>query len=99
MGLTMPLHDHPGMHVLLTVTKGKLLIATHTILSGRDQQLSRFPPQKSPRVALTCSREENTLTAGQCDLVDPVRNIHEIKALEDSQFVDVLFPDYAERDG
>jgi len=86
-GRELPLHDHPGMTVLLRVLAGRLEIRSFDWVPG------------SPGFA----RARPARTVGPrdcCDVLGPRDgNLHHLRALEDTAFVDLFSPYYDEEAG
>lgn len=78
-GQRIPLHDHPRMHVWMRVLTGRVQVASYTW---------RAPP--------LATRHTTILDPGApVWRVDPVvDNLHELLALDDLCFLDVLRPPY-----
>lgn len=90
-GASLPLHDHPGMHVF-----GRLLFGRMRVINF-DPMPEAPPPRRAPRGSF--------LATLRCDEVMGPRpmtyglgpgegNYHELHALEDTAFFDVLAPPY-----
>ncbi|PCJ21599.1 MAG: hypothetical protein COB02_03100 [Candidatus Cloacimonadota bacterium] len=85
-GNKMPLHNHPGMTVLLKPLWGHFLISNYDWCE--EFPFSGIAKQKS-----------NTVVNGStlCATVSPDQNnIHQMIALEDCAFIDVMSPPYNE---
>lgn len=83
-GGAIPLHDHPGMNVLMRVVLGRVRV-TSLDWVDRGALLAR------PSTVRELGPGDDVVDA------DPsVRNLHAIEALEPSAFLDVLTPDYAD---
>lgn len=83
-GGAIPLHDHPGMIVLMRVVLGRLRVTSLDWVERR---------------ALLARRAGARLVGAGDDVLaaDPTdRNVHAVEALEPSAFLDVLTPDYAD---
>lgn len=82
-GEALPLHDHPGMHVLTRVLRGRLELEVWDLPSPQPQLATPGP----------------TLTLGPEDLphltTPTVANVHGLRALEDAVFLDLFAPYYA----
>ncbi|HXU32623.1 MAG TPA: hypothetical protein VN851_18805 [Thermoanaerobaculia bacterium] len=86
-GRELPLHDHPEMTVLLRVLAGRLEIRSFDWLPDR-------PGLARPRPARTVG------PADRCDILRPRDgNLHHLRALEDTAFVDLFSPYYDEAAG
>jgi hypothetical protein len=86
-GGTMPIHDHPGMDVLLKVLWGRVRIRSYDWVDGR------------PGLARATADRIVTPAHGPQRLGPRTDNLHRLDAEEDSAFLDVLAPDYSEEDG
>jgi len=81
-GETMKLHSHPSMLVVSYMIRGRLeaKIYSPTITAG------------------VFEKETLLLSPGAVSYIDGMRtnnrNLHEFHAIEDSYFLDILFPDY-----
>lgn len=82
-GGVIPLHDHPGMTVLMRVVLGRLRV---TSLDWVDRRALLARRAGAPIVGVG----DDVLAADPDD-----RNLHAVEALEPSAFLDVLTPDYA----
>lgn len=86
-GRELPLHDHPEMTVMLRVLAGRLEIRSFD-----------WVPE-SPG----CARARPARTVGTADRCDVLRprdgNLHHLRALEDTAFVDLFSPYYDEAAG
>lgn len=81
-GEEIPLHDHPNMTVFLTVLKGQLQSHTYECLEKSDTTIHLKLIQ------------ENILLPGQHGIIEPHRNYHQLRALEEVTFIDVASPGY-----
>ena len=88
-GTFLPYHDHPGQHVALRVLAGQLAIETCDIqLQSRSVVGHQYPLTNSEKLSL----DPNSPVF----IVRPSRdNIHEIRAEEDSMFLDFVVPPYS----
>jgi len=92
-GTVLPLHDHPGQHVLLRVVFGELLV------NQCDLSLGGVPQNvRTGDIVSMSSRNFRSFNQRIDDVpivVSPESgNIHEIVALEDSIFMDLVMPPY-----
>ncbi len=86
-GRELPLHDHPEMTVLLRVLAGRLEIRSFDWVSGS-------PGLARARAARTVGPRD------RCDVLGPRDgNLHHLRALEDTAFVDLFSPYYDEAAG
>ena len=87
----IPFHNHPSQHVILKVLRGNALITncdTNTTCSGQYIFGSQYEILNSSDIQLEESAK-NLL------LVEPLsNNIHQIRALTDIVFVDLVTPPY-----
>lgn len=85
-GCGIPLHDHPQMNVLLKVLWGTLYLEAYDWAEEYPfQGLARLTQQNY------CNGATETLW------INPKQNnLHEIYAVEDCAFLDILFPPYSE---
>ncbi|XP_043272259.1 2-aminoethanethiol dioxygenase [Venturia canescens] len=90
-GVTMPMHDHPGMHGLLKVISGAVKINSYTVQIREDyliQPGEEIPGLKHPTVTV---RD----TDPACVLTPEDKNFHEISCVEGpAVFLDILSPPY-----
>jgi hypothetical protein len=88
-GTFLPFHDHPGQHVGLRVLSGQLAIEMCDIqLEGRPMIGNQYPVTHNEKLSLGSN--------SPVLIVRPSRNnIHEIRAEEDSMFLDVVVPPYS----
>ncbi|HEV7671235.1 MAG TPA: hypothetical protein VGS22_22180 [Thermoanaerobaculia bacterium] len=86
-GRELPLHDHPEMTVLLRVLAGRLEISSFDWIPGRP--------------GFARARPARRLSPGdRCDVLGPRDgNLHHLRALEDTAFVDLFSPYYDEAAG
>eukprot|EP00928_Gymnodinium_smaydae_P054486 TRINITY_DN38240_c0_g1_i1.p1 TRINITY_DN38240_c0_g1~~TRINITY_DN38240_c0_g1_i1.p1 ORF type:complete len:329 (+),score=36.48 TRINITY_DN38240_c0_g1_i1:26-988(+) len=85
-GSRLPLHDHPGMHVFGRLLFGRLRVSSYDLSSagvGARRVLKHEEIEYGPAPVSYCLSPEQG-------------NLHEIVALEDSAFFDILFPPYDE---
>jgi hypothetical protein len=84
-GETIKLHNHPAMLVVSYVVEGQL-------------QAKLYSPTGSPALY---NKETSTLGRDTVSYIDGLRtnhkNLHEFLALEDTYFLDILFPDYDDK--
>jgi hypothetical protein len=86
-GRELPLHDHPEMTVMLRVLAGRLEIRSF-------DWVPELPCHARARPARTVG------PADRCDVLRPRDgNLHHIRALEDTAFVDLFSPYYDEAAG
>lgn len=88
-GATIPLHDHPSMHVLSKVLCGRTRIQSFDF-DDDGQGAARG----SPRRALLREDVELTPESGVHIVYPRNCNLHTITALTDTAFLDVLGPPY-----
>jgi hypothetical protein len=87
-GHEIPLHDHPGMHARMRVINGALRLRAY---DWND-------PQARPGLARL--RFDRTLEAGETAQLAPGwANIHELVAVRDCAFIDVISPFYSVEEG
>jgi len=84
-GAVLPLHDHPGMTVLLRTLAGRFAIRSYDWV---EEGLARIAA-------------ERTVTAADLpEILRPDQgNLHRIQALEDGAFLDLFAPYYSEEEG
>jgi hypothetical protein len=84
-GETIKLHNHPAMLVVSYVVQGRL-------------EAKLYSPTHSPGLY---NKETSTLGGEAVSYIDGLRtntrNLHEFRALEDTYFIDILFPDYDDK--
>jgi cysteamine dioxygenase len=86
-GRELPLHDHPEMTVLLRVLAGRLEIRSFDWVPGTPG-MARARPARTVR------------PGDRCDVLGPRDgNLHHLRALEDTVFVDLFSPYYDEAAG
>lgn len=84
-GESIPLHDHPAMHVYMRVLQGALHVTSFTRVDPNDPNLAR-------RTA-----DADLDPGSPVWLVEPRRdNLHALTARTDVAFVDVLRPPYVD---
>lgn len=89
-GASIPLHDHPGMHVF-----GRLLFGRMQVLSvDVDMTSSELRPRAILRGEAVLGPEPVSYSLGPSS-----GNLHELKAIDDCAFFDVLTPPYDENTG
>lgn len=87
-GARIPLHDHPGMHVY-----GRLLFGSMRVLSF-DFEPSSDDGSEGTRWATLRSDEVIGPSPTTYSLGPSTGNLHELEAVEDCAFFDVLAPPY-----
>jgi len=92
-GAKIPLHDHPGMHVYGRLLFGQLRVRSYDP-SEPDPWSWRSERTAVLRSDCTVGPAPTTYSLGP-----EQGNIHELQALEDSAFFDVLTPSYDPHDG
>lgn len=92
-GASLPLHDHPGMHVF-----GRLLFGRMRVLNFDPVPGAPLPASTPDGSFLARLRDDNILgpQAVTYGLGPNEGNYHELHALEDTAFFDVLSPPYDE---
>lgn len=90
-GVTMPMHDHPGMHGLLKVIAGAVKIESFTMETSVDDIIE-------PNTGYTAIKHAGKVakdTDDACVLTPWERNLHEISCVEGpAAFLDILSPPY-----
>jgi len=84
-GSKIPLHDHPGMWVFGRLLLGKLRVRSF----DPDGQLRTAPLPAQLRADLVLGPSPTTFSLGPEE-----GNLHELEAVEDCAFLDVLTPSY-----
>ena len=81
----MPLHDHPGMTVLMRVVAGQARITSWTRIDR----------------ATVARHGDRVVDAGsEVQVTEPLQgNVHDIRPLNDFAFIDLLIPPYAPENG
>lgn len=92
-GAKIPLHDHPGMHVY-----GRLLFGQLRVRSYDPSEPDAWS-WRSERAAVLRSDSVVGPAPTTYSLGPEQGNIHELQALEDSAFFDILTPSYDPQDG
>lgn len=104
-GVSIPLHDHPGMNGMLKVLYGKVRIRCFDKIDGRpepDPEPSVMPGAGSDAVSLAALRSSGEFTqqSAPCVLSPSRDNLHQIDALDGpAAFLDILAPPYDPDDG
>lgn len=102
-GSKLPMHDHPGMYVFGRLLFGSMRVKSYDFVGDTEKKSSNFlqwgPFGSSKREVV--DRGEKVIGPKPVTYsLGPERgNLHEIVALEDSAFFDVLFPPYNEATG
>ena len=88
-GSRIPLHDHPNILVISKIIFGNVLIKSYDrIKKGENKEENFFPVDE---------RNEVNLKINDIGVLTPeYNNIHEVYAIEDSAFFDILIPAYDE---
>lgn len=85
VGETIKLHNHPAMLVVSYVIQGRL-------------EATLYSPTGSPGLY---NKETSRLESESLSYIDGLRtnhkNLHEFRAVEDTYFIDILFPDYDDK--
>merc|ERR1711862_702456 len=99
-GSRLPLHDHPGMTVFGRLLFGKMQVRPYD-LDGKAEEPSfnLFSWSPSPRKVVQRGETVHGPEPVTYHLTPDHGNLHEIVALEDMAFFDVLFPPYSESEG
>lgn len=94
-GSKLPMHDHPGMHVFGRLLFGRLRVTSFDIESSQGD-----PWNMSTRY-LAVHRGEKEIGPNPVtySLAPDDGNLHEIEALDDSAFFDILTPSYDAQQG
>lgn len=95
-GTSLPLHDHPGMHVF-----GRLLFGQMRVLNF-DPVPGSPPPVGGPEGSFLATLRDDAVLGPHAvtyGLGPNEGNYHELHALEDTAFFDVLSPPYDEYAG
>eukprot|EP00128_Syssomonas_multiformis_P010119 Colp12_sorted_trinity150504_noHs@30152 len=102
-GTKIPLHDHPDMYVLSKVIYGSIRLVAYDVVipvqSNRQVSCSEYLTNKSLLQGYTrlCHKTvDMVLKEGDIHTTKPMDggNFHEIEALEDTAFVDIMSPPY-----
>lgn len=94
-GACIPLHDHPGMNVFGRLLFGKM----REVSFDMDPRCPGLPAPSGSRWGLLHSDETMGPGPATFSLGPDVGNIHELHALEDCAFFDIMSPPYESRDG
>lgn len=88
-GSRLPLHDHPEMHVFGRLLLGRLRVTSYDLMPKPDLEEAQWPRE------VVLEGDDFLETAPVTFSLGPDRgNLHELLALEDCAFFDVLFPSY-----
>lgn len=110
-GVSIPLHDHPGMNGMLKVLYGKVRIRCFDKLDGSPEPdpnpdtvlegaVSDTAQKDAACRAVLRSSGEFTQQSAPCVLSPRMANLHQIDALEGpAAFLDILAPPYNTDDG
>lgn len=112
-GVSIPLHDHPGMNGMLKVLYGKIRIRCFDKLDGPPEPESDPEPEVPGSVLAGAGSEtaqkflaalrssgEFTQQSAPCVLSPRMDNLHQIDALDGpAAFLDILAPPYDPDDG
>lgn len=88
-GSSIPLHDHPGMHVLGRLLFGRVRVAQMDLVKPRTELTSGLSVR-----ALLRSNEIHGPEPEALALTPDFGNLHELEALDHVAFLDVIFPPY-----
>ena len=100
-GTRIPLHDHPTMHVISKILKGRidcdcyqLQDPSHQVTKPKEylKSLEDTIPVEFP--LLIATKSSHDLTSGDVVCLTPENNLHTMYAREDCIFLDVICPDY-----
>lgn len=88
-GSKLPLHDHPGMHVFGRLLFGRLRVTSYDL---------KVESRKADGACVVEERGKEVFGPAPTtyNLRPDWGNLHELEALEDAAFFDVLFPPYDE---
>ena len=90
-GVTMPMHDHPGMHGFLKVISGAVQVNSYT-LKTNDDHIIKVNKEVSALRHRPISLHSNSPA---CMLTPRDKNLHEISCIEGpAAFLDILSPPY-----
>ena len=90
-GVTMPMHDHPGMHGFLKVISGAVQVNSYT-LKTNDDHIIKLNKEVSALRHRPISLHSNSPA---CVLTPRDKNLHEILCIEGpAAFLDILSPPY-----
>ncbi|XP_015585473.1 2-aminoethanethiol dioxygenase [Cephus cinctus] len=91
-GVTMPMHDHPGMHGLLKVIAGVIKIDSYSMQYADGDHIIK------PNEEITAVKHPGIIVKDNddaCVLTPSERNLHEISCVEGpAAFLDILSPPY-----
>lgn len=95
-GGRMPLHDHPEMHVFGRLLFGRLRVLSLDLEPLGVEPGNGAPPRRSPGSLWATLYSDAVLgpTPVTYSLSPTEGNLHELEALEDSAFLDVVTPPY-----
>ncbi|XP_033322655.1 2-aminoethanethiol dioxygenase [Megalopta genalis] len=94
-GVTMPMHDHPGMHGFLKVISGAVQVNSYT-LKTNDDHIIKSNKEIDAFRHRPISLHNNSPA---CVLTPRDKNLHEISCIEGpAAFLDILSPPYDEDD-
>ncbi|KAF7991234.1 hypothetical protein HCN44_002796 [Aphidius gifuensis] len=90
-GVTLPMHDHPGMHGLLKVICGSVKIDTYTIQVEPDEKINYHEGVMAVKHPPIIADKNSSA----CVLSPDERNFHEIHCTNGpAAFLDILSPPY-----
>lgn len=90
-GVTLPMHDHPGMHGLLKVISGIVELNSYSMRTKNDHVI------KSNEEITAIKHRSISLNSNSsaCILTPSEKNLHEIKCIQGpAAFLDILSPPY-----
>mmetsp|Transcript_1104 Transcript_1104/g.3353 ORF Transcript_1104/g.3353 Transcript_1104/m.3353 type:complete len:279 (-) Transcript_1104:208-1044(-) len=94
-GSTIPLHNHPGMHVWSRILYGRINLRAFDWASG-----SRSSSRSGKPAAAVLSRDQTVDSEQSPSLLTPSdSNLHQFTAAADTAILDVLIPPYNPRGG
>jgi len=93
-GSSIPLHDHPGMHVLGRLLFGRMRVVQMDVVKPHTKLTSGLTVH-----ALLRSNEIHGPEPEALVVTPNFGNLHELEALDDVAFLDVIFPPYDEKAG
>lgn len=88
-GMTMPLHDHPNMQAFLKILCGTLVIRAY-------DWAKEYPFSGLARCSAFLAMDEND---SLLHILPDQYNLHELYAVKDCAFLDLLSPPYNETEG
>ncbi|XP_070149482.1 2-aminoethanethiol dioxygenase [Polyergus mexicanus] len=90
-GVTMPMHDHPGMHGLLKVISGVVELNSYSLRRKSDHVI-----KSNEEIAAVRHRPVSLHSnSSACILTPSEKNLHEITCVEGpAAFLDILSPPY-----